>query len=143
MANCVFCDILAGGRPASIVHRDGTCTAFMDIQPVNPGHVLVTPNVHASGLADLDPETGGHMFRVAQRVAQAMRASGIRCEGVNFFLADGSAAGQDVFHVHLHVIPRFRSDGFGFRFGPEYGMRPPRAELDTQAAQLRAAMEGT
>ena len=142
MADCVFCSILAGERPASVVSQDETCTAFMDIQPVNPGHVLVIPNVHAATLADLDPGTGGQMFRVAQRIAQAMREGGIRCEGVNFFLADGSAAGQDVFHVHLHVIPRYRGDGFGFRFGPEYGKRPPRAELDSRAAQLRGALEG-
>ncbi len=143
MADCVFCNIVAGELPASIVYEDETCTAFMDIQPVNPGHVLVTPNAHASMLADLDPETGGQLFRVAQRIAQAMRESGIRCEGINLFLADGSAAGQDVFHVHLHVIPRHRGDGFGFRFGPHYGKRPPRAELDRQAAQLRGAMEGS
>ncbi len=143
MADCVFCNIVAGELPASIVYEDETCTAFMDIQPVNPGHVLVTPNAHASMLADLDPETGGQLFRVAQRIAQAMRESGIRCEGINLFLADGSAAGQDVFHVHLHVIPRHRSDGFGFRFGPDYGKRPPRVELDRQATQLRGAMEGS
>jgi histidine triad (HIT) family protein len=115
----------------------------MDIQPVNPGHVLVTPNVHASGLADLDPEIAGDMFRMAQRIARAMRQSEMHCEGVSLYLADGAAAGQEVFHVHIHVIPRFRGDGFGFRFGPEYGKRPSRAELDTQAAQMRAAMEGT
>jgi histidine triad (HIT) family protein len=143
MVDCVFCNILAGEQPASIVYQDESCTAFMDIQPVNPGHVLVTPNTHASSLADLDPACGGHMFRVAQRIAQALRESEIRCEGVNFFLADGSVAGQDVFHVHLHVIPRFRDDGFGFRFGPEYGKRPPRAQLDNQAAALHGTLEGS
>jgi histidine triad (HIT) family protein len=143
MADCVFCNILAGGQPASIVYRDETCTAFMDIQPVNPGHVLVTPNAHAAMLADLDPATGGQLFRVAQRIAQALRDSGIHCDGVNFFLADGSVAGQDVFHVHLHVIPRYRGDGFGFRFGRDYGRRPPRSELDDHAAQIRRAVEGT
>ena len=142
MADCVFCAIMARTVPSSVVYEDQACTAFMDIQPVNPGHVLITPNAHASMLADLDPATGGQMFRVAQRIAQAMREGRIHCEGVNFFLADGSAAGQDVFHVHLHVIPRYRGDGFGFRFGPDYGKRPPRSELDSQAAQIRSALEG-
>jgi histidine triad (HIT) family protein len=141
MVDCVFCSILAGERPASIVYQDESCTAFMDIQPVNPGHVLVVPNSHASMLSDLDPECGGRMFQLAQRIAQSLRESEIQCEGVNFFLADGSVAGQDVFHVHLHVIPRYHGDGFGFRFGPEYGKRPPRAELDRQAEQVREAME--
>jgi histidine triad (HIT) family protein len=142
MADCVFCAIMARTVPSSVVYEDQGCTAFMDIQPVNPGHVLVAPNVHVDSLADLDPETGRHMFEVAQRIAQALRVSGLRCQGVNLFLADGAAAGQDVFHVHLHVIPRYRGDGFGFRFGPDYGKRPPRSELDSQAAQISGPLEG-
>ncbi len=140
MANCVFCDILAGRLPASVVYQDELCTAFMDIQPVNPGHVLVVPARHATYLADLDAETGAQMFRVAQRLAQALRESGVRCEGVNLFLADGEAAMQEIFHVHLHVFPRYRGDGFGLRFGPRYHQRPPRAELDEIAGRVRAVL---
>ncbi|MCR4438231.1 MAG: HIT family protein [bacterium] len=140
MAECVFCEIVAGSRPASVVHRDQQCWAFLDIRPVNPGHVLVIPAQHASGLADLDPEAGAQMFRVAQKVARALRASGLRCEGVNLHLADGRAAGQEVFHVHLHVVPRYRGDGFGLRFGPDYGRLAPRAKLDAIAASLQAAL---
>ena len=109
-------------------------------QPVNPGHVLVIPNQHAANLADLDPDCGAHLFRVAQQIAQALRTSGIPCEGINLFLADGEVAGQDVFHVHLHVIPRYSGDGFGFRFGPHYGNRPNRAELDMMAEAIRSAL---
>ena len=140
MADCVFCDILAGKLPSSIVYQDEVCTAFMDIQPVNAGHLLVISNDHAAGLADLGPDIGAHVFIVAQRIAQALRDSGLRCEGVNLFVADGTAAGQEVFHVHLHVIPRFRGDGFGFRFGPKYGQRPPRSELDAVAAMIRSTL---
>jgi histidine triad (HIT) family protein len=141
MSSCVFCDIAAGERPSSIVYQDGTCTAFMDIQPVNPGHVLVVPNEHAASLAELDPEVGGRMFQLAQRIAKALRDSEIRCEGVDLILADGAAAGQEIFHVHLHVLPRYRGDGFGFRFGPDYGQRPPRSDLDQCAAQVRRALD--
>ena len=140
MNTCVFCDILAGKHPSSIIFRDDLCCAFMDIQPVNPGHVLVVPAGHASCLAELDEESGAHMFRVAQRIAKAIRNSGVKCEGINLFLADGEAAGQDVFHVHLHVLPRYTGDGFGFRFGPEYGNRPSRAELDGIAGNIRRAL---
>ena len=140
MTGCIFCNIVSGNGPASIIYRDDLCTAFMDIQPVNPGHLLVIPNRHATHLADLLPETGGQMFRIAQQVAAVLRQSGVRCEGVNLFVADGRAAGQDVFHVHLHVIPRYAGDGFGFRFGPAYGARPPRAELDQLAEQIRHAL---
>lgn len=140
MAHCVFCEILAGRLPSSLVWQDDVCAAFMDIQPVNPGHLLVVPNRHAVCLADLEPEEGAHVFRVAQRIADAVRHSDVRCEGLNLFLADGEAAGQDVFHVHLHVIPRYRGDGFGFRFGPTYGTRPPREELDRIAQGLRSRL---
>jgi diadenosine tetraphosphate (Ap4A) HIT family hydrolase len=88
----------------------------------------------------MDPETGGRLFRVGQELAQALRASGIRCEGVNLFLADGVAAGQEVFHVHLHVIPRYMGDGFGFRFGPDYSRLPARSQLDQAAAAIRRCL---
>jgi histidine triad (HIT) family protein len=137
---CVFCEILAGRLPASTIYRDELCTAFLDIQPVNPGHILVVPNVHFSGLADLHEDTGAHLFRVAQRLAQALRRSGVRCEGVDLFLADGEAAGQEVFHVHLHIIPRFAHDGFGFRFSPAYDHPPERPAFDVLAEQIRQAL---
>lgn len=141
MSGCIFCAILAGQSPVSEVWRDEWCCAFMDIRPVTPGHTLVIPLVHAASLSDLDPEAGAHLFRVGQRVAQALRQSGLRCEGVNFFLADGVAAGQEVFHVHLHVIPRFRGDGFSLRFGPDYDRLPSRAALDEIAAKIRRACQ--
>lgn len=141
MSECVFCHILAGELPASFVYRDERCAAFMDIRPVNPGHLLVVPIRHAAHLAEVEPETAGHLMQVAQRLAAALRASGLRCEGVNLFLADGRAAMQEVFHVHLHVLPRYVGDGFGLRFGPHYGRLPPRAELDEAAARIRRALE--
>ena len=112
----------------------------MDTQPVNPGNVLVIPTYHAPSLAELGEKSGAHMFNIAQRIAAALRDSGLRCEGVNFFLADGEVAGQEVFHVHLHVFPRYTGDGFGLRFGPEYGERPTRAELDAMAGKIRGAL---
>lgn len=140
MNTCVFCDIVAGKIPASIVLKDDLCCALMDIQPVNPGHTLVIPTRHASFLAELDEALGAHMFSIAQRIAQALRNSGLRCEGVNLYLADGAAAGQEIFHVHFHVLPRYTGDGFGLRFGPAYGHRPSRAELDDIADKIRQAL---
>lgn len=139
MSECIFCYILSGKLPSSIVYQDDRCTALMDIQPVNPGHVLVIPNSHATSLADLEEGIGSELFRVAQRLAAALRASGIRCEGVNLFLADGEAAGQEVFHVHLHVFPRFEGDGFGLKFPPGYSNKPERSELDAVAQQIKQA----
>jgi histidine triad (HIT) family protein len=138
----VFCDIIQGTAPASKVYADDRVVAFMDIQPVNMGHVLVIPRTHAPCLAEIEKEVGGHLFQVGMELAGAVRRAGVRCEGVNLFLADGEAAGQEVFHVHLHVIPRFRGDGFGLRFGPDYAHLPPRSALDQVAAGIRQALEG-
>ncbi len=135
--NCIFCEIMAGELPVSMVYRDGDVAVFMDIQPVNAGHMLVVPIMHAADLAELDEETGGKLFSVGQKMAAALYLSDLPAEGVNFFLADGEAAGQEVFHVHLHVFPRFEGDGFGFRFREEYFELPPRKELDMAAAAIR------
>jgi histidine triad (HIT) family protein len=140
MNPCVFCEIAAGRAPASVVHRDEGVLAFLDISPVNPGHVLVIPVAHATYLADLDPAVAGSMFQLAQRLAAALRRSGLKSDGVNMYLADGAAGGQEVFHVHLHVFPRFVEDGFGLKLGPLYGNKPERSELDRLAESIRQAM---
>ncbi len=136
MSDCLLCRLAAGEAEVSVVHEDERTVALMDIQPLVRGHVLVVPRAHAAYLADLDPEDGAQLFRVGQVAAAALRGSSLRCEGVNFFLADGEAAGQDVFHVHLHVFPRYPGDGFGLRLPPDYAVRP-RAELDEAAEALR------
>ena len=141
MSDCIFCRILAGELQGSFIYRDDHCAAFMDIQPVNIGHVLVIPVRHASYLADLDADAAAALMRVGHAAAAALRAGGVPCEGVNFLLADGEAAMQEVFHVHLHVFPRFAGDGFGLKFSPEYyTRRPARLELDDTAAKLAAFM---
>ena len=140
MEDCIFCAIVAGAAPASVAYEDDIALALMDIQPVTPGHLLVIPKRHAAGLADLDEQTGAHLFRVAMGMAAALRRSGVRCEGINFFLADGEVAFQDVFHVHLHVIPRFAGDSF--KVDADWSAHPSRAELDELAAKIRAARQG-
>lgn len=135
--DCIFCGIVAGRADASVVHEDETAVAFLDIYPITPGHALVVPRTHAASLAELDADDGSHLFRVAMLVAAALRASPLRVEGVNLFLSDGTAAGQDVFHVHLHVLPRFAGDGL--RITHEGGA-PGRDALDAQAAAIRDVM---
>ena len=135
--DCVICKLVAGDMEVSIIHQDDLCVVFMDIQPINPGHALVVPRRHASCLADLHMEEGAQVFRVAQRVAAALRECGVKCEGVNFFLADGEAAGQEVFHVHLHVFPRYSGDGFGLTLPADYQDRPAREKLNDIAQRIR------
>lgn len=142
MSHCVFCAIIAGQAEASVVHTDDDVVAFMDIAPVNPGHLLVIPRRHATGLADLPDGELPKVAAVAQRLGGALRAAGeagaLRCEGVNLFLADGAVAGQEVFHVHLHVLPRFAGDPFGLRI-PRRPL-PDRAELDQLADAVRRSV---
>jgi len=137
MVDCIFCRILAGESEVSLVYRDETCAAFMDVQPINPGHLLVVPVRHAASLSELKEKEGAQIFRVAQRLAAAARLSGVKCEGVNFFLADGEAAMQEVFHVHLHVIPRYSGDEFGLKLPKTYFQRPPRTELNENAEKIK------
>jgi histidine triad (HIT) family protein len=138
-AACVICKLVSGELEVSVIYEDDLCMALMDIQPINPGHALVVSRRHAPNLADLNEEEGAQIFRVAQRVAAALRKCGVRCEGVNFFLADGEAAGQEVFHVHLHVFPRYSGDGFGLKLPADYQDRPPREELNEIAQRIARA----
>ncbi len=132
--NCPFCAIAAGRLPSSQVYADDRVIAFLDIRPLTTGHLLVVPRAHAADLDALAEADGAHMFTIAQRLARALPGSGVRCEGVNLFLANGAVAGQEVFHVHLHVLPRSASDGFSIS---AQGRRPDRAELDATAAMVR------
>lgn len=135
-ADCAFCQIVAGRLESSQVHADEDVIAFMDIRPATAGHLLVVPRTHAAGLTELSAELGERMFAVGHRLALALRQSGVPCEGVNLFLADGEVAGQEVFHVHLHVLPRSSGDGFGLRASFR---SPGRAELDATAGRIRQA----
>jgi histidine triad (HIT) family protein len=137
VGECIFCQIIEGKVAASVVHRDDVVMAFMDIRPVNTGHVLVVPLRHFAEMSDMDEETGMKLFQVTMRVQKSVRASGVRCEGINLFLADGEAAFQEVFHVHMHIIPRFRGDSFKIK--ADWSRQPSRADLDDVARKIRGA----
>ncbi|MFD6948608.1 HIT family hydrolase [Nocardiopsis sp. TSRI0078] len=144
MSDCVFCLIRDGRAQGSVVYADDLVLAFMDLYPVTPGHVLVVPREHLVGLGEVDDALGGRLWGVARRVGEALRAAArgtdsgsVRCEGVNLFLADGEAAGQEVFHVHLHVFPRFAGDSFSVQAVWE---EADRGVLDGHAARLRSLL---
>lgn len=132
---CVFCGIVAGHEPASIVYEDDTVIGFMDIQPINPGAMVVSTRRHVSSLAELEDGEGARLLNVAVRLQQAVRRSDVACEGINLFLSDGESAGQDVFHTHLLVVPRFAGDTL--RITCEWPEPRPRGELDERAAAIR------
>ncbi|MFG1591942.1 HIT family protein [Halobacteriovorax sp. CON-3] len=116
MNNCIFCKILNGEADASFVYKSEKVTAFMDLNPINKGHVLVIPNEHHERFSTVNSDMVGEMFKVAQNILKAIEKSDIPCEGANLFLSDGEIAGQEVPHSHLHIAPRFTGDGHRMGF---------------------------
>ena len=134
---CIFCRIVEGREKASFVAQGSDAVAFLDLHPINEGHTLIVPRKHAVSIAEVDEVAAAAMWSLARRVAGGLRASGLRCEAINLYVADGAEAGQEVFHSHLHVIPRWQGDGFGIKFPPHYGAAADRKTLDDVAARLR------
>ncbi len=135
---CVFCEIIRGESPASFTHQDDTVVAFMDVQPITQGHMLVVPREHAVLMSEVNETAAMRTFRVARKLAAVARQT-LGAGGVNLFVADGEVAFQDVPHFHVHVIPRYSNDGFGLTFPRSYEHPPARAQLDAIAAAIRAA----
>lgn len=136
--DCVFCGIVAGQEPASFLYRDDAVAAFMDIQPIHPGHLLVIPRQHGELMHHFNEMSLARVWQVVMRMNHALRSSGLPCEGVNIFVADGEAAFQDVMHFHVHVIPRTSGDGFGLTFPATYTDPTPRSQLEAYASAIRA-----
>lgn len=136
---CVFCQIIRGEAEASFVHSDDAIVAFMDIQPITQGHMLVVPREHAVLMTDTTEPAVMRTFRVARKLAAAARHT-LGASGINLLVMDGEAAYQDVPHFHVHVIPRYPRDGFGLTFPDSYEHPPGRAQLDAIASALRAAV---
>ena len=108
--NCIFCKIAAGEIPSHKVYEDNDFIAFLDIAPSALGHVLIVPKRHADDLFALDAEAAAKLIPLAQKLAAKVKAT-TGCDGVNLLQNNGSAAGQSVFHFHMHIIPRFDGDG--------------------------------
>lgn len=134
---CVFCGLIAGRLPASVVHRDDDIIVVMDIQPVTPGHLMVIPTAHVPRMENLSQHVGSLMFEWARIVCQALYQSEFEPEGLNLFLSDGEVAMQEVDHLHLHLIPRYRNDGFGLVMPNINKQFPDRDELDRHADAVR------
>jgi histidine triad (HIT) family protein len=138
MSECIFCKIVNGELPSSKIYEDKEILAFLDVQPVNPGHILIIPKKHSEFVAGVESKVLGDMFKLSKKVNQALRESGVKCKGIDYFLADGKEANQEMPHVHLHVFPRYKGDGFGFKFPKGYyGKQPSRTELNSLADQIK------
>ena len=140
MPNCIICELIREERKVTKVYEDEMVIAVMDIQPVNAGHLFISPKKHVELISELDEEIGAHLFKTAMKLSNALRKSGLKCEGVNLFLADGEVAMQEIPHVHLHVIPRITGDGFGLKFGGSYFDLPKREELEHSKDLIQKAL---
>lgn len=135
---CIFCQIVAGQAERSVVAEDADTLAFMNLvqRPGRDGHVLVVPKRHVQDIYALDADTAGAVFAMAARVARAVKQA-MAPDGITIIQNNEPAGGQDVFHLHIHVLPRLAGDGGPFT----HRHQPSRAELDGMASPIRAAME--
>ena len=137
--NCTFCDLIHGAGEASICYEDADAVAFMDIQPVNAGHVLVVPRRHYEQFEDVPTGLATHLFAVASKLAPAVKKVS-DAEGINIIVNSGSAAGQDEPHYHVHVIPRCSGDGFDVPLPFAQSSMPDRTLLDATAVRIMTAL---
>ncbi|TAK88491.1 MAG: HIT family protein [Betaproteobacteria bacterium] len=136
MSDCVFCKIVARQIPATVVHEDEHTLAFMDIGQVNPGHVLVAVKKHADNVFALDDAQAAAVFRAAARVSRAIRDA-FSPQGLSIYQANGSVAGQTVFHFHLHLLPRHEGDGMELTWPVK---NPAREKLLEYAEKIKAKL---
>lgn len=136
---CSFCDLIRGAAEVSICYEDAKAIAFMDIQPVNPGHVLVVPRAHFETLHDLPHDLAMHLFDVAMRIAPVIRRVA-GADDMNIVVNSGAHAGQNIFHYHVHLIPRTAGDGFDIPLPFDGSSMPDRTLLDATAARIIATL---
>lgn len=137
--SCRFCNLIHGAGEVSMCFEDADVVAFMDIQPVNTGHVLVVPREHFESLDDIPAAVALRVYEVAMQLAPVVKhVAG--ADGMNVIMNSGAAAGQTVFHYHVHVIPRCAGDGFDVPLPFAGSQMPDRTVLDMNAARIIAAL---
>ncbi len=136
---CLLCEIAAGRVPAHIVYEDPHCVAFLDIRPAAPGHTLLIPKTHASRIEDLPPEESRALFDALHRILTPIKKV-VGADATTIGVNNGPGSGQEIPHVHIHILPRRRGDRGGIiqHVGPGGG--PPTKEL---AETIRRAIEST
>lgn len=111
MIDCLFCKIITGEIPSTKVYEDDAVLAFLDIHPVNIGHTLIIPKAHHTNLYETPDTTLAHMMSVVKKLSIAVK-NALSTDGINIEMNNDSIAGQIIFHAHIHIVPRFKGDGF-------------------------------
>ncbi len=119
MFDCIFCKIIKREIPADVVYEDENCLAFLDITPINPGHVLLIPKQHYENLYDLPDKELKQLAPIIKKLAIAIK-KGVNAEGINIGMNNEKPAGQLVPHAHFHIMPRFSNDGYQHWRGQPY-----------------------
>ncbi len=141
MPECIFCRIVRGSQLSVKLFEDENMIAFMDFKPITKGHVLIIPKKHAELLTELDDNLAAEMIILAKKVGKALRKSKLNCHAVNYIMSDGAEAGQRIFHVHMHIIPRYRGDGFGLRMPERDEEEEDEKRLERTAVKIRKFFE--
>lgn len=115
--DCIFCKIVGGEVPSATVYEDENFKAILDISPAAKGHVIIIPRNHAENIYELSNEDTQKVLLVASKIAKVMKEV-LQCDGLNILQNNGEAAGQSVFHFHIHLIPRFPNDDVKITWKP-------------------------
>ena len=116
MDNCIFCKIAKGEIPSATIYEDEMVRMILDINPASKGHALILPKQHYANVYEIDEDTLTHIIKIAKRAGTQMQAA-LNCDGLNILQNNGEAAGQTVFHFHMHVIPRYENDTVSVQLG--------------------------
>ena len=134
MEDCIFCKIIEGEIPSMRVYEDEDCVAMMDINPASPGHTLILPKKHLADLSEMDEELAGRLMMVAKKIGLRQKQA-LGADGFNVVQNNGRAAGQTVFHYHIHVIPRYAG-------GPQMVVWEPTSPTREQLSELCERLSG-
>jgi|Deesub1362B_J571_1020462.scaffolds.fasta_scaffold00003_603 histidine triad (HIT) family protein len=135
MNDCIFCKIVKGDAASWTVYEDESVKAFLDINPVNIGHTLIIPKKHYKDLFDTPKEELMHMMKAAKKVSYALKKA-LRVTSLNLYLASGEDAGQEIHHIHLHIIPRFPGDNIKIHYRPKPELRQKFDEIQLKIRSM-------
>lgn len=134
--DCIFCSIIEGNAPSWGLYEDDVAVAFLDIGQATPGHTLVVPRMHAADIWSLSEDEAASVMRSVHRVAAQLRHA-LQPLGMNITQSNGPAAWQEVFHYHVHLVPRYADDGMALTWPVK---NPPREKLEQYAAKIKASL---
>lgn len=134
MDNCIFCKIANGEIPSNTLYEDEDFRVILDIEPATKGHALIIPKKHFANLYELDEEHASKAFVLAKKMAEKIK-SAVNCDGLNVVQNNGVAAGQTVFHFHMHLVPRYKNDNAGLDM-------PNKKAADYDLSEVAAKIRG-